>query len=81
MEMMKRWIIQGDEEEVVNEKAEEEVEVQFGDEKVEEKVEIQFGDRHQPGCILVKNSSSGESLKSKKKMDMRRILRKTSMNS
>ena len=27
MEMMKRWIIQGDEEEVVNEKAEEEVEI------------------------------------------------------
>ena len=44
MEMMKRWNIQGDEEEVVNEKA-------------EEKVEIQFSDRLQPGCILVKNSS------------------------
>ena len=27
MEMMKRWIIQGDEKEVVNEKAEEDVEV------------------------------------------------------
>ena len=27
MEMMKRWIIQGDEEEVVNEKAEEKVEI------------------------------------------------------
>ena len=31
MEMMKRWIIQGDEKEVVNEKAEEDVEVQSSD--------------------------------------------------
>ena len=68
MEMMKRWIIQGDEEEVVNEKAEEEV-------------EIQFSDRLQPGCILVKNLSSGEQLKAKQKMNMVKMVRKNSMSS